>query len=377
MNTDLLRQLLLKLDTDMVLLPWLLLGGQVVIHLIIIIIFIILVRTYTKKTNLIKKADKSPGRPEKTKINPNAVAQIKAQDLKEDKPIAPKARIVHTAQIEKKVDKILLENNLVTKDILDEALRHKDEYAGSIMRHLLAYGHIDENRLVQCFTTQFGFAYLPIKSYNIPPNIIELVPLDIVEKYWLIPVDKLGNVLTIIMADPLDTKAIKEVRAITGCNIQVFTGLFSDIIEALVDYYKITIKGKKPGIKTKFPFFIESETYKGLDRRQSPRYRSQIDISFDELGQYKTYKTIDISQEGILFYCEKALPVNSLITLQIDLPKELNLLSITAVVQVSRINPSENNKFHIAVRILKISKSELDAVIEYASTHPDETGPSL
>ena len=46
----------------------------------------------------------------------------------------------------------------------------------------------------------------------------------------------------VVMADPLDTKALKEVEEITGYKTKPFVGIISEIIAALEFYYKVTIK---------------------------------------------------------------------------------------------------------------------------------------
>lgn len=268
-----------------------------------------------------------------------------------------------------KIGEILLAHNFITKDILDKALKHKEEFGGNVTQYLLAYGFINERQLAQCLCTQFAIPYLPLSSYKIPDGIIKLVPVDIAEKYWLIPMEKIGNLLTVVMADPLDTQAIKVIEEITGCGVQPFVGILSEIIEALENYYKVIITRKELRNKATAPFFINTETYTGPERREAVRFKAKIDISFPVQGQYKKSQTKDVSRSGFLFESESALPMGSIIPLQIDLPSEFIPLLIAAVVQVIRVTPLENNRFEIGVKIIKISREEIDNILKYASTH--------
>jgi sulfur transfer protein SufE len=40
------------------------------------------------------------------------------------------------------------------------------------------------------------------------------------------------------MSNPLNSKAIEEIEAVTGCNVQVFICTSSDIKKAIEKYYK-------------------------------------------------------------------------------------------------------------------------------------------
>ena len=269
----------------------------------------------------------------------------------------------------KKIGEILLEHEFITKDVLAKALEHQKEFGGNITQYFLANDYINEIQLAQCLSAQYGIPYLPLSSYQIPEEIIKLVPVDIAQKYWLIPVEKAGNSLIVVMADPSDLKAIKEVEEFTGYQVQPFVGLLSEIIGALEGCYKFKIKDKE---LKKAPFFIDIKTYKGPDRRSSIRFKTKIDIQFPVEGVYKKSQTKDVSRGSLFFESDTALPIGSLVTLQINLLKEFNPLPISAIVQVVRVVPLEKNKFDIGVKIIKIAKEEINTIIEYASTHREE-----
>ena len=280
---------------------------------------------------------------------------------------------VSSQQKQGKIGEILLAQHFITEEILDRALEFQKESGSNITQYLLAYGYIDEAQLAQCLCTQFGIPYIPLRAYDIPDEIIKLVPVDIAEKNWLIPVEKLGNFLMVAMADPFDTKAIKEVEEITGFKVRPLVGILSEIIEELELYYKVTTdKVKEIKSKSTAPFFIDTKTYKGPERRHAIRFKTKIDVYFPVEGYYKKSKTKDVSRDGLLFESGSPLPIGSLLTLQIDLPKEFIPLPIVAIVQVIRVKPLEDNKFEIGVKIIKISKQELNTILEYASTHAEE-----
>lgn len=169
----------------------------------------------------------------------------------------------------RKIGEILLDNSYVTKEALDKALEYQQKYGTSVTQYLLAYSHIDEAQLAQCLCTQFTIPYLPLKFYEIPEDIIRMIPHDVAEKCLVVPVEKVGDLLTVVMLDPLDTEQLKLIEDATGYTVQPFVGILSEIIAALDRYYKITVPNIAPQGGKKSPFLLIAGAYEGLERRRS------------------------------------------------------------------------------------------------------------
>ena len=277
-----------------------------------------------------------------------------------------------------KIGEILIDNNFIAREMLDEALEHQKKFGGNITQYLIAYGYIKEEDLAKCISQQFGHPYLPLRAYDIPREIIELVPSSVAERYWLIPVDKIENIITIVMANPLDEEAIKEVEAITRCTVQPFVGIFSDIIKAIEHYYNISIEDESlKKDKKAAPLFIYTKNYAGLEHRRSVRIKTNIEVHFPAQDVYKKAATKDVSMHGLLFESQNILPIGSYIVLEIDLPKDHSPYPIAAVVQVVRVMPLANKRFDVAVKIVKMEKDDADKTIRYAMSarqDPDKKG---
>ena len=273
----------------------------------------------------------------------------------------------------KKIGEILIENGLITKDMLAEALEYQKKFGGNITQYLISSGYVDEANLARCISDQFRCPYLPLWAYDIPGNIISLIPCAVAQKYWLIPVDKMTNLITVVMADPSDEGAIAEVEKLTKSKVQPFVGLLSDIVKAIEHYYDVHVENKelKKGIKSA-PLFICSKEYAGAERRRSVRINANITIHFAVQDEFKKAQTKDVSMHGLLFESTSALPIGALIFIQFHLPKEASAYPIAAVAQVARVVPFGEKNFDIGVNIIKIPKEDLDKIIRYAlSVRPD------
>lgn len=267
----------------------------------------------------------------------------------------------------RKIGEILLARNLITEETLEKALEYQNQSGCGLTQYLLHYGYIDEAQLAECLCTQFAIPYLPLSSYEISEEIIKLVPVDIAQKYWLIPVDKQGDSLMVVMTDPLDNKAIQEVEEVTGLKIMPFVGIISEIAAALETYYKVLVYNGTRGKKTP-PFFVKTENYTGFERRQAVRYNIKIDIRFPVRDSYEKSKTINVSRGGIAFESPADFPASAVVMLEVILPEEFSPFPIPVLVEVLRSKQLDKNKFEINSKIIKVSKQELSVIIDYAST---------
>ena len=87
-------------------------------------------------------------------------------------------------------------------------------------------------------TAQYGFPYLPLSNYEIAPDVLAVVPVNICKKYCLIPIDKIGKSITLAMANPLNLSALEDVELITNCMVQAFVSTAIDINAAIKRYHE-------------------------------------------------------------------------------------------------------------------------------------------
>lgn len=140
--------------------------------------------------------------------------------------------------ISKQLGELLLERGIINQRQLEKALQVQKEKGGLIGEILVELGFAKEEDIAQSLTAQYGFPYLPLSNYEIDAEILDIVPSRVARQYLLIPVDKIGNNLTLAMSNPLNIQAIEDVELISNCNIQTFVSTSSDIKKAIGKYYK-------------------------------------------------------------------------------------------------------------------------------------------
>ena len=140
--------------------------------------------------------------------------------------------------INKQLGELLVERGIINDQQLEKALSVQKDRGGLIGELLVELGFVKEEDIAQSLTAQYGFPYLPLGNYDINPEIINVVPGRVARQYLLMPVDKIGNNLTLAMSNPLNVQAIEDVEFLSGCSVQTFVSTSSDIKKAIAKYYK-------------------------------------------------------------------------------------------------------------------------------------------
>jgi len=139
--------------------------------------------------------------------------------------------------IDKQLGQLLIEKGIINEGQLSKALKVQGEKGGLIGQILVNLGFATEEDIAQAITVQYGFPYLPLAGYDIDKEVIAMIPEQVARQYGLIPIDKIGDTLTIAMANPLNMQAIEDIEMLTNCSAQIFVSTLSDLNEAITRYY--------------------------------------------------------------------------------------------------------------------------------------------
>lgn len=139
--------------------------------------------------------------------------------------------------VAKKLGELLVDRKVITAEQLNLALKVQQERGGLLGQILVHLGYATEELVAQALTAQYGFPYLPLKQYSIDAELLKVVPENVARQYCLVPVDRVGDTLTVAMADPLNRKAVEDIEMISRCSVQVFVATMSDVIEAIERHY--------------------------------------------------------------------------------------------------------------------------------------------
>lgn len=140
--------------------------------------------------------------------------------------------------VAKRVGELLRERGIITAAQLEQALALQPQKGGLLGQIIVELGYATEEDIAQAITTQYGLPFLPLKNYSIDPEIVRLVPENVARQYCLIPVDRIGDTLTIAMADPFNRGAVEDLELLHRCSIQIFVATLSEILDAITRHYR-------------------------------------------------------------------------------------------------------------------------------------------
>lgn len=139
--------------------------------------------------------------------------------------------------VTKQLGELLLERGIINEEQLNKALKTQKERGGLIGQVLVMLGYAKEEEIAQALTVQYGFPYLPLECYEINVEAMKLIPQNVAEQYNLIAIDKIGDLLTIAMSNPLNVQAVEDIEMLAKCKVQVFVSTMTDITNAIKKYY--------------------------------------------------------------------------------------------------------------------------------------------
>ncbi len=171
---------------------------------------------------------------------------------------------------------ILLESGLITQETLNRALEIQQQRQLRLGTILLQEGLIPEPHLLQALSRHLAIPWVSIKLIDIPDDIIRLVPVNVAEEFFLIPIYVRtekggGKALYVAMNDPSDQDALRFVQATSGMPVRPMIAGPSDIAAAIRYYYY--------GDDYPEPADLARDTHAEIARREShPSAEDQMDV---------------------------------------------------------------------------------------------------
>ncbi|GAB7026542.1 type IV-A pilus assembly ATPase PilB [Geotalea toluenoxydans] len=138
-----------------------------------------------------------------------------------------------------RLGELLVKNNIITKEQLTNALQEQKEAGGQqrLGSILIKNGLISEPDLTSFLSKQYGFPSINLQDFEVDPAVVKIIPVDIAQKYQIVPVNRSGGTLIIAMCDPSNIFAIDDIKFMTGYNIEVVVASETSIKAAIDKLY--------------------------------------------------------------------------------------------------------------------------------------------
>jgi type IV pilus assembly protein PilB len=136
-----------------------------------------------------------------------------------------------------RLGELLVRENLISVQQLRKAQEETQKSGMRIGTALIKTGAIEESKLTDFLSKQYGVPAINLKDFDIDAEIIKLVPKDVAEKHLVVPVNRAGPSLIVAMCDPSNIYAVDDLKFLTGYNIEAVVASEISIREAIERYY--------------------------------------------------------------------------------------------------------------------------------------------
>jgi type IV pilus assembly protein PilB len=132
---------------------------------------------------------------------------------------------------------LLVKENYITSDQLDAALRQQSQNGGRLGSILISLGFVDDDDITALLSRKYGVPSINLAFYDIEPAVIKLIPIDVAQKYMVVPLSRVGNTLTVASTDPTNVMAQDDNKFMTGFNVEPVVASEASLTDALEKYY--------------------------------------------------------------------------------------------------------------------------------------------
>jgi type IV pilus assembly protein PilB len=138
-----------------------------------------------------------------------------------------------------RIGELLVREGLLTPDQVVVALGDAKNHGNRIGFSLVKLGFMQETELTRTLARQYRVPAVDLDRVTVDPRIIKLVPADQAMKHLVLPLRRVGRVLTVAMANPTDASAIDTLKFLTRHDIEpVIVGEYT-LRKHLERYYHV------------------------------------------------------------------------------------------------------------------------------------------
>lgn len=142
------------------------------------------------------------------------------------------------AIVRKRLGEILLEANMITDEQLKVALEEQRKSKETLGQILVRLGFLTENNIRDALELQFGINYVNINRLEIAPDVLKLLPEQMIRQLQAIPISWKNNKLNVAMVDPTNLMALDDIRMrVKGAQIQASVITEDDFIKLLDSHF--------------------------------------------------------------------------------------------------------------------------------------------
>jgi type IV pilus assembly protein PilB len=165
--------------------------------------------------------------------------------------------------LEKTIADILFSAGILSEEKLKTVKLESINTGQTLKQIILTHNFANEEQLSRAEAQLYNIPFIDPNEKAISPESLSLIPRAVAERYILIPFDynRLGNELSVAMANPLDLEVIEFIEKKAGAKIKPFMATAEKIKETIITAYAQPLSAEvKAALKEVGPSTPDSQT---------------------------------------------------------------------------------------------------------------------
>jgi hypothetical protein len=146
----------------------------------------------------------------------------------------------------RRIGEILVSDGVCSAEQVEEALviqRKTGEMLGQI---LMSMGAVSEADIARTLSLQFQLPFLAVANYEFDDKLVSLFPKEFLHKHKILPFDKIGEMLLVLVAEIPTDEVLAEIPKLTRLNAALYVGYLSEIERCLAEHCPLEARGDGP-----------------------------------------------------------------------------------------------------------------------------------
>lgn len=176
---------------------------------------------------------------------------------------------------------ILYKAGVVKKEPLIKAIKTSQTKKKRLGQVLMESGLVDEKTLTKAIAKQFGLEYVNLDKINIPPEMIKLIPEDLMKRHNVLPLEMNNGRLKLLIDDPLNLESMDAVRFRLNCELDCCLATASGIRSYIEDAFDNVVDEEDDKLKHSIDA-TAAELAEAGHELQAEALRAQAGGGFDD-----------------------------------------------------------------------------------------------
>jgi type IV pilus assembly protein PilB len=123
-------------------------------------------------------------------------------------------------RIKQRLGEILVKQGVLTEEMLVKILNDQKKTNLKIGQFLIRQGILQEKQIIDLLCEQLNLQKYQINKFPLDLNLVRYIPIEFAQKNQVVPLKLQGNLLTVAVVDPLETKTFDSIEKLTNMEVE-------------------------------------------------------------------------------------------------------------------------------------------------------------